>query len=150
MIYHLVYLLYNGILEQMSSTTIHRGHAQRMVRFQKLLQNVFLTLHGHKVHSQQRDLSKSLMRYQQFASLAYCAAARPVCKMASKQEKAFCLFRVEASRSVITVQRGFHARFKKDAPHKNNPLLAWHWRSLIRFSEPKRGSTTHLIWARKD
>ena len=39
--------------------------------------------------------------------------AGPVSKMASQQEKAFCVLRFEVSRSVITVQR---ARFRKDAP----------------------------------
>jgi len=39
----------------------------------------------------------------------------PVSKMASQQEKAFCVLRFEVSRSVITVQREFHARFRKDA-----------------------------------
>ena len=39
----------------------------------------------------------------------------PVSKMASQQEKAFCVLRFEASRSVITVQREFRARFRKDA-----------------------------------
>ena len=48
---------------------------KRMVRFQKLTRNLFLTLHGHNVHRQQRQLSKFLMRYQQFASHAYCGAA---------------------------------------------------------------------------
>jgi len=56
------------------------------------------------------------MRYQQFASHAYCGAAGPVSKMASQQEKAFCVIRFEVSRSVITVQRKFRARFRKDAP----------------------------------
>jgi hypothetical protein len=60
------------------------------------------------------------MRYQQFAIHVYCGAAGPVSKMASQQEKAFCVFRFEVSRSVITVQREFRTRFKKDAPHKNN------------------------------
>jgi len=46
-----------------------------MVRFQKLTKNIFLTLHGHKVHRQQQQLSKFLMRYQQFASHAYCGAS---------------------------------------------------------------------------
>ena len=36
-----------------------------------------------------RQLSKFLMRYQQFASHAYCGAAGPVSKMASQQEKGF-------------------------------------------------------------
>jgi hypothetical protein len=39
------------------------------------------------------------MRYQQFASHAYCEAAGPVSKMASQQEKAFCVVRFEVSRS---------------------------------------------------
>ena len=43
-------------------------------------------------------------------------AAGPVYKMASQQEKAFCVLRFEVSRSVITVQREFRARFRKDAP----------------------------------
>ena len=43
---------------------------KRMVRFQKLTRNLFLTLHGQNVHRQQRQLSKFLMRYQPFASHA--------------------------------------------------------------------------------
>ena len=39
-----------------------------------------------------------------------------VFKMASQQEKAFCVLRFEVSRSVITVQREFRARFRKGAP----------------------------------
>jgi len=88
-----------------------------MARFQKLTRNLFLTVHGHniRVYRQQRKLSKFLMRYQQFASHAYCGAAGPVSKMASQQEKAFCAFRFEVSSSVITVLREFRARFRKDA-----------------------------------
>ena len=56
------------------------------------------------------------MRYQQFASHAYCGAAGPVSKMAAQQEKAFCVLRFVVSRSVITVQREFRARFRKEAP----------------------------------
>ena len=73
-------------------------------------------LHGHNVHRQQRQLSKFLMCYQQFASYAYCRAAGPVSKMVSQQEKAFCVIRFEVSRSLITVQREFRAQFRKDAP----------------------------------
>jgi hypothetical protein len=58
------------------------------------------------------------MRYQHFTSLDHCGVAGPVSKMAS-QQKAFCVLRFEVSRSVITVQREFHARFKKDTPEKN-------------------------------
>jgi hypothetical protein len=57
------------------------------------------------------------MHYQQFAFHAYCGDAGPVSKMASQQEKAFCVLRIEVSRSVITVQREIRAaRFRKDAP----------------------------------
>ena len=87
-----------------------------MVRFRKLTDNLFFTLHGHNVHRQQRQLSKFLMRYQQFASHAYCGAAGQVSKMESQQEKDFCVLRFEVSRSVITVQREFRARFRKDTP----------------------------------
>ena len=38
-----------------------------MVQFQKLTTNLFLTLHGQNLHRQQRQLSKFLMRYQQFS-----------------------------------------------------------------------------------
>jgi hypothetical protein len=71
------------------------------------------------------------MRYQQFASHAYCVAAGPVSKIALQQEKAFCVLRFEVSRSVITVQREFRARFKKDTPHKNN-ISRW-YRHEIRY-----------------
>jgi hypothetical protein len=40
-----------------------------MVQFQKLTRNSFLTLHSQNVHHQ-RQLSKFLMRYQQFDSHA--------------------------------------------------------------------------------
>jgi len=62
-----------------------------MARFQKLTRNLFLTLHGHNAHRQQQQLSKFLIRYQQFDSHAYCGAAGPVFKMGSQQEKAFCV-----------------------------------------------------------
>jgi hypothetical protein len=39
-----------------------QGVHQRMARFQKLTRNLFLTLHGHNVHRQQRQLSNFLMR----------------------------------------------------------------------------------------
>ena len=76
---------------------------KRMVRFQKLTRNLFLTLHGHNAHRQQRQPSKFRLPYQQFASHAYHGAAGPVSKMASQQEKAFCVLRFEVSRSVNTL-----------------------------------------------
>jgi hypothetical protein len=38
-----------------------QGVYKRMVRFQKLTRNLFLTSHGHNVHRQQRQLSKFLV-----------------------------------------------------------------------------------------
>jgi len=90
------------------------GIHKRTVQFQ-LTRNLFLTLHGHNVRRQQQQLSKFLMRYQQFATDAYYGAAGPNSKMESQQEEAFCVLRFEVSRSVITVQREFRARFRKDA-----------------------------------
>jgi hypothetical protein len=45
-----------------------QGVHKRMVQFQKLTRHLFLTLHGHNVHRQQRLLSKFLMRDQQLVS----------------------------------------------------------------------------------
>jgi hypothetical protein len=87
-----------------------QGIHKRMVRFQKLVTNLFLILHGHNIHHQQWQLSKFLIRYQQFASHAYC------------------MLRFEVSRSVITVQREFHARFPKDTPHRQVvPTVCRNW-----------------------
>jgi hypothetical protein len=78
-----------------------------MVRFQEFINNLLLTLHGHYLPFQQRELYTFLTRYQQFASHAYCGAAGTVSKMASRRGKAFGVLRYEVSRSVITVQREF-------------------------------------------
>ena len=64
-----------GRWKQLLNHELIQGIHKRMVRFQKLTRNLFLILHGHNVHRQQRQLSKFLMRYQQFASHAYCGAA---------------------------------------------------------------------------
>ena len=58
-----------------------QGVHKRMMRFQKLTRNLFLTLYGHNLHRQQQQLSEFLIRYLQFASHAYCWAAGPVSKM---------------------------------------------------------------------
>ena len=49
-------------LENVGVNGIIQGIHKRIVRFQKLTRNLFLTLHGHDVHRQQRQLSKFLMR----------------------------------------------------------------------------------------
>jgi hypothetical protein len=65
------------------------------------------------------------MHCKQFASHFYCGAAGTVYKMAPQQEKSFCVVSFDVSRFVITVQREFRARFKKNAPDKNN-LTKWY------------------------
>jgi len=82
-----------------------------MVQFQKLTRNLFLTLHGHNLHRQQQQLSKTHALPAEFASHAYCGAAGPGSNMASQQEKALCVLRFEVFRSVITVQREFRALY---------------------------------------
>jgi hypothetical protein len=80
----------------------------------KLNKNSFNTLQGHNIHCQQRELSKFLIRYQQYDFLAYCGVAGSISKMASQQEKASLVLSFEAFRSVIALHREFRARFKKD------------------------------------
>ena len=63
-------MCYTCIMVRMFSEFYNTGVYKRMVRFQKVTWNLFLTLHGHNVHRQQRKLTKFLMRYQQFASHA--------------------------------------------------------------------------------
>ena len=48
-----------------------------------------------------------------------------VSKMASQLVTAFFVFRFEVSRTVITVQREFPARFRKGAPCRNN-ITRWY------------------------
>ena len=117
-----------------------------MVRFQKLTRNLFLTLRGHNVQRQQQKLSKFLVRYQQFASHASCGAAGPGSKMASQQERAFCVLRFEVSRSVITVQREFRARLRKDAPGSFSCVTS---SSLLMLTARPRGQAPRWRLSRK-
>jgi hypothetical protein len=48
------------------------GHTQKNGAVSKVNKNFMSQLHGHNIHRQRRQLSKFFMRYQQFASLAYC------------------------------------------------------------------------------
>jgi hypothetical protein len=61
--YHL--LLKGGYLSTVGTFT------NELEGFNKLITNVFLTLHGPNRHCQRRELSKFLLHYQQFASHAY-------------------------------------------------------------------------------
>jgi len=52
------------------------------------------------------------------------------CKMAANgEEKAFCVLHFHVSRSVLTVKREFHIRFKKEPPAKNS---IWSWYDKFR------------------
>jgi len=53
-----------------------------------------------------------------------------VSKMASHKEKDFCVLGLEVTRSVITVQRDFRARFRKDATHRNN-ITRWYRQFVV-------------------
>jgi len=99
--------------------TYYTGYTQRNGAVSKVNKKFISHLTRAQMYiSQQWQLSKFLMRYQQFASHAYSRVAGSVSKAASQQEKAFCALRFEVSRSVITVQREFRARFrKKRIPH---------------------------------
>jgi hypothetical protein len=90
------------------------GHIQKNDTVLKVNNNLFRTSHGHNKLHQQRKL------------LMLTAGPRgPVSKMASEQQKAFCVLRFGVFISVITVQREFRARFKTDAPHKSN-VARWY------------------------
>ena len=65
--------------------------------------------------------------------------AGPVSKMAPQHEKAFCVLRFEMSRSVITVQHEFRARFRKDAPCMVPRGPAVSMRSELLVAHEKRG-----------
>jgi len=85
-----------------------------MVRLQKLTRNFFLTVHGHNLHrQQQQQVSRALLAVR-FSCLMRDRGASFQDGVAAG--KSFCVFRFEVSRSVITVQREFRARFRKDTP----------------------------------
>ena len=64
---HFILVFSSTLLSCKAYRTFIQSIHRRTVLFQKLTRNLFLTLHGHNVHRQQRQLSKFLMRYQQFA-----------------------------------------------------------------------------------
>jgi hypothetical protein len=97
-----------------------------MVRFQKLTRNLFPTLRGYNVHRQQRQLSNFPMRIPAvpFSCLLRSRGGQ-LQRWCRSRKKAFCVLRIEVSRSVITVQREFRARFRKDTPCRNN-ITRWY------------------------
>jgi hypothetical protein len=95
---------------------LYTAHTQKNGAVSNFIKKCISHATGHNIYRQQRELSKFLIHYQQFAFHAYCGAAEPVSKMASQHEKAFWVLRFEVSRSVITVQCQFQAWFKKNYP----------------------------------
>jgi hypothetical protein len=76
---------YHTVSELRSYTGIQKKNGEVSKVTLHLQIQLFLTPHGHNIHCQQRELSKFLMRYQQFASHACSGAAEPVFNMASQQ-----------------------------------------------------------------
>ena len=85
-----------------------QGIHKRMVRFQKVTRNLFLTLHGHNVHRQHQQLSKFLMRYQQFASHAYhawCVFSKPCTKLTLHSNHRSGHLKTEHTESLFLLRR---------------------------------------------
>ena len=95
---------------------IYTGYTQKNGAVSKVNKTIYFSPYTGATYTVSSGNCPVLVRYQQFFSHAYCAAASAVSKMASQQEKAFCVLRFEVSRSVITVQGEFRVRFRKDAP----------------------------------
>jgi hypothetical protein len=93
-----------------------------------------------------------LVRYQQFASHAYYGTTGPVSKMASQQKKAVCVLRFEVSRSVITVQREFCARFRTagsayaTSSSKLCTKLMLHWNHGSGHLKTEHTESLFLLW----
>lgn len=64
------------------------------------------------------------MRAQR-AFLSFVAMGTIITKMATPQQKAFCVLKFESCKSVITVQRAFRRQFNCDPPNANN-IRRWH------------------------
>jgi hypothetical protein len=125
------------------------GYTQKNGAVSKLKKKFISPLTRAQRTRQQRQLSKFLMRYHQFASHAYGGAAWPVSKMASRQEKVFCVLRFEMSRSVVTIQREFPARFRKthqaiSANYFKNKILKKETESKCRLCEEHEETIDHL------
>ncbi|PSN38135.1 hypothetical protein C0J52_08229 [Blattella germanica] len=59
------------------------------------------------------------------AFLSFVAMGTIITKMATPQQKAFCVLKFESCKSVITVQRAFLRQFNCDPPNANN-IHQWH------------------------
>ncbi|PSN46556.1 hypothetical protein C0J52_19699 [Blattella germanica] len=57
--------------------------------------------------------------------LSFVAMGTIIIKMATPQQKEFCVLKFESCKSVITVQRAFRRQFNCDPPNANN-IRRWH------------------------
>jgi hypothetical protein len=101
------------------------GIHKKMVRFQKVIQNSFLTLHGHNIHCQQRELPKFLMRTSSLLLMLtaglrdqfqrWCRSRRrlPVCSV------------LRCPDLWLHCNASFVHSLKKDTPHKYN-ITRWY------------------------
>ena len=91
-----------------------QGIHKRMVRFQKLTRNLFLTLHG-TTYTVSSGNCPSFSCATSSSLLMLTAGPRgQFPRWRRSRKRFFCVLRFEVSRSVITVQCS--ARFRKDAP----------------------------------
>jgi hypothetical protein len=61
-----------------------QGIHKRMVRFEKLIKNLFLTLHGHNIHCQQREQASSFHKLSVrpgYIILVWCVFFKPCTKL---------------------------------------------------------------------
>jgi hypothetical protein len=108
----------NGAISKVI-TNLFGGRSVGIVRSRTQTMEFFFFFYKFISHPARAQHTLSAARTV-LASHSYCGAAGPVSKIASQQEKAFCVLRFEVSRSVITAQGEFRARFKKNTAHKNN------------------------------
>ena len=103
----------------------YTGYTQKNGAVSKITRNLFLNL----TRAQRTPSAAATVQVSHALPAVrfscYCGAAGPVYKMASQQEKAFCVLRFEVSSSAVTLQREFRARFGKDAPRRNN-ITRWY------------------------
>ena len=50
----------------------------------------------------------------------FCFSGKIITKMATPQQKAFCVLQFECCKSVVTVQHAFRRQFNRDSPNANN------------------------------
>ena len=62
---------------------------------------------------------------ERIAFFCFVSLATIITKMATSQQKEFCVSQFESCKSVVTVQRAFRREFNRDSPKSNN-IRRWH------------------------